>query len=124
MRKCLLAGLAAFVAVAVFSPTGFAEEIQAVLTGTEVQPDASGLASYRVSGGRGRGLEITVDGVDLTDSVYVLLNGDIIAQIALVGTRGGVGLETRRGDHVPEIQPGDVIEIADLAGTILLRGEF
>jgi hypothetical protein len=124
MKRCLLAAVAATAAVASLPSSVYAEDVQAILMGTDVQPNATGVATYRVHGGRGRGLEVSVSGVDLTDTVWVLVNGDIVAQIAIVGTRGGAGLETARGDDVPDIQPGDVIEIADEDGTVLLSGAF
>jgi hypothetical protein len=98
-------------------------EMQAVLVGTDIQPDATGLATFRARSTT-RGLEVTVDAVDLTDTVWVLVNGDIVAQITIIATRGGGGIETRRGDDVPDIQPGDLIEIADADGNVLLWGVF
>lgn len=102
---------------------GGGEEMQAVLTGTDIQPNATGLATFR-SQATNRGLEVSVDGVDLTDTVWVLVNGDIVAQIPIIVTRGGGGIETRRGDDVPDIQSGDLIEITDDNGDVLLWGIF
>ena len=123
-KRRLGSWLAVFALLAFLPQNVHAEELQAALVGTEVQPDATGLARYRNQGSRGRGLEVIVEGVDLTDTVWVIINGNIVAQIAIIGTRGGGGIETRRGDQVPDIQVGDVIEIADENGTILLRGMF
>lgn len=124
LMKFMLAGLAAFALLHLASPVASAEDLQTALTGTDLQPDATGLASYRVNGGRGRGLEITVEAVDITDTVLVLINEVFVAQIFLVDTRGGAGLETGRGDDVPDIQAGDLIEITDGDGNVLLWGVF
>ncbi len=62
--------------------------------------------------------------MDLTNTVWVLVNGDIVAQITIIATRGGGGIETRRGDDVPDVQSGDLIEIADDDGNVLLWGVF
>ena len=72
----------------------------------------------------GRGLEIAVEGIDITDTVYVLINGNFVTPISIVATRGTCSLETNQGDDVPEIQPGDVIEITDADGNDRLVGMF
>ncbi len=95
----------------------------AALVGTDIQPNATGLTTFRAQSTT-RGLEVAVDAVDLTDTVWVLVNGDIVAQITIIATRGGGGIETCRGDDVPDVQSGDLIEIADADGNVLLWGVF
>jgi hypothetical protein len=131
-RTLNLAALALLALVGLGPGTALAEDIQAILVGTDKQPDASGIATYKPgenagpSGAMkgGKGLEVAVVDIDITDTVYVLINGDFVAQISIVGTKGSCSLETDKGDVIPDIQSGDVIEIVDEDGNDLLVGVF
>jgi hypothetical protein len=71
-------------------------------------------------------LEIQVQNAFSTDTVWVFVNDDFVAEMALAGGRGRVELETQRGDFVPNIQPGDIVAIIDAndASRLLLFGQF
>ena len=56
--------------------------------------------------------------------MYVLINGNFVVQISIIATRGSCSLETNQGDDIPDIQPGDIIEVTDTDGNDLLVGFF
>jgi hypothetical protein len=67
---------------------------------------------------------VEVEDIGSTDTVYVLLNGDLIGEICLTDGAGELVLDTVAGDEVPDVSPGDEVTIVDLDRTVLLRGVF
>ena len=121
----LLAGLAALALIVAAPEIASAQTLTAPLVGTDEEPGASGFARFRNRAGN-LNLEIQVQDVFSTDTAWVFVNDDFVAEMALAGSRGRVELETQRGDFVPAIQPGDIVAIIDAndASRLLLFGQF
>ena len=69
-------------------------------------------------------LRIALQGVLVTHSVDVVIQGQYVATISLDGDgNGSLHLSTRRGDNVPTLNIYDVVDIYDAGSTrVLLKG--
>jgi hypothetical protein len=125
MARNFLFGLAALALFASLPQAASAQELRAQLSGTDEDPAASGFARFRNRAGN-LNLEVQVQEVFSTDTVWVFVNDDFVAEMALAEGRGRVELETERGNFVPNIQPGDVVAIVDAHddSRLLLFGQF
>ena len=93
------------------------------LSTTAADPDAEGHARFESRTDRVR-FRVEVEDIDVTASVNVLVNGNLIGTITLDNGFGELDLNTKDGDKVPVLKAGDEVEIVDAAdgATLLLVG--
>ncbi len=97
-------------------------KLEAMLTGTDAAPDASGGARFEMRPDRSE-FRVEVEDVASVDMVNVLANGDFIGTITLDAGRGELELQSQNGDTVPVLKDGDEIEVVNAADdTLLLVG--
>ena len=84
--------------------------LEAVITGTEVDPGAFGRARFEARPDRAR-FEVRVEGITQAQTVFVVIE-DVVGMIVLDDQgRGELRLETDRGDAVPNVEDGFGIAI-------------
>jgi hypothetical protein len=94
---------------------------------TDVEPHATGTVQFAdvfdSHHDEFLSLVVKVAHITSTDEVFVLVNGHVLDVIELDHTGAGhLSLATAHGDDVPSLNEGDVIDIVDAHGTILLEG--
>lgn len=108
--------------LSVFADPGI---LSADLQPTPHEPHASGSVEFQSHSDGSLRLSVAVAHVASTQTVAVLINGDIFDFIELDHTGAGhLFLNTDHGDDVPELGEGDVIQIVDAfdAHAVLLEG--
>lgn len=136
-RMFLLAALLAVVLVSGFSHAAFAKggngggggggnKVRITLSASTSYPKAKGNASYKTKGSKHE-FEAEVEHVKklIGQTVSFSVNGTQIAT-ATVDSLGAAKLElsSELGDTVPNIQTGDLIEVKDASGVVIVSGSF
>lgn len=134
-RMILLAALIAVVFLGGFSHAAFAKgggggggatKVKITLSASASFPKAKGSASYKVKGSK-REFEAEAEHLNkmIGQTVGIFVNGTQIASATVDGLRQAKAeLSTELGDTVPNIQTGDLVEIKNSAGTVILSGNF
>ena len=108
--------------------------LRATLNGTDIDPSATGSASF-VNHGRSVRLELDVQGVTYSNDVLVVVNGSVLVEMSLVGGFDAIELEVEHFGtgfyyQPPQAPPilikaGDEIDVIDaIDGTLILVGVF
>ncbi len=86
----------------------------------------SGEVDIKIYGDGEKVMEVELYNVNALDgsAVSVVINDTPICKVKVNQGRGYLLWSTARGETVPEVNVGDVIEIHDEQGEILLRGTF
>ncbi len=117
------AALAALALVAALPLRGFADgdgdgrnrgevRLEAALTPTRADPQASGRVEFEKRPGR-KELRVDVQNITSTDVVDVFANGRFLGRIELRGGSGRLELNTQNGDHVPKLRAGERVRVLD-----------
>ena len=141
--KFIVLALVAFVAIFATVGSSLSEasvsidtELRAQLAPTLAEPVASGHADFRQRPDRMR-FRVEVDSVSKPGIGRVIVSRSVSSPapitvldipIAIVGDPlqgmafGNMNLDSRLGNEVPVMQPGDMVEVLDASGELILRG--
>jgi hypothetical protein len=122
LKLHLVVGLAAALLLALPLPA-FADTVTLVthLEATDAEPDATGVASFEEDDVH-RVFRVEVNHISSTDTVFVLVNGELVDEIDLDAHGSGQLVLSSYHTDVPELSDGDDVQIVDADGTILLEG--
>jgi hypothetical protein len=136
-RMFLFAALIAVILVGGFSHAAFAKggsggggggatKVKIVLSPSAAYPKAKGSASYKVKGSK-REFEAEAEHLNKLagQTLGIFVNGTQVASATVDGLRHAKAeLSTELGNTVPNIQTGDLIEVKDSAGVVVVSGNF
>lgn len=91
------------------------------LAGTKTAPMASGRARWEERPDR-RKFNTQVEDLTASGAYGVKVNGVSVATVTVSSGRGEVELDSRRGDTVPVMHVGDMVEVLNPAGDVVVRG--
>lgn len=99
-------------------------EAQIRATGRE-HPKARGKSEWKRYGDQSERLKITAFGVDLPDGtpLEITVDGLTIGEMVLRGKDARYERESEKGEHVPRVEKGQVIEIK-VRGQVILAGQY
>jgi hypothetical protein len=100
-------------------------KLKAVMAGTELDPGASGNATWEFDTSNNR-MRLSVEGEDITlgESVFVFVNWRFIGEATLVNGFFDINLDTQDGDIVPRVKNGHNVSILSNACWLVLEGAF
>ena len=97
-------------------------ELEADLIPTNADPFASGEAKFEKRDDRTR-FEVEVEDVSSIGELDVRANGSSVGSITVDENGDGqLELDTRNGDTVPDLEAGDVVEVFNAVGDLILSG--
>jgi hypothetical protein len=93
--------------------------LEAILSSTAADPDAEGRARFESRPDRAQ-FRVEVENISVTDTVDILVNGNLIATVSLDNGFGELDLNTQDGDTVPALKAGDEVEVVDATDGVTL----
>ena len=89
------------------------------LTATDADPLASGSAKWEMRPDRVR-FSTEVEDVASADEIRVVAGGNDMGTLAIVGGFADLNLDSRDGDTVPVLSLGDLVEVFNTNGNVLI----
>jgi hypothetical protein len=97
--------------------------LEAELRATQSDPLASGTAKWEIRPDRVK-FSTEVEDVTTSGNHEVRVNGAVIGSVNVVAGFGDLNLDSRDGDTVPTMNAGDLVQVRNPSGRVILRGRF
>jgi len=95
--------------------------LNGALQSTPADPLASGNAKWERRADRMK-FSTEVEDVRTSGAHEVRINGKRIGDVRVANGIGDLNLDSRNGHRVPEMRPGDLVEVFNPKGTLILNG--